>query len=170
LEGHALSPRITSPILQFPYLVLLVSGGHCQLLVARGVGSFRMLGSTIDDSIGEAFDKTARILKLPSGAALEKTASIGDPSVYPLPVPMKRFHDCNFSFSGLKTAVLRLVQRLSSPEGSFTKQSTVSHFQAQSDLSETQVANIAASFQVILYLSMYYINITCIASSISTCS
>ncbi|HMT46200.1 MAG TPA: tRNA (adenosine(37)-N6)-threonylcarbamoyltransferase complex transferase subunit TsaD [Novosphingobium sp.] len=109
LEGHALSPRLADASLQFPYLLLLVSGGHCQLLEVRGVGQFRRLGTTIDDALGEAFDKTAKILGLgyPGGPAVERLALQGDPKAVPLPRPLLGSAEPHFSFAGLKSAVLR---------------------------------------------------------------
>lgn len=109
LEGHALSPRLADGALQFPYLLLLVSGGHCQLLEVRGVGQFRRLGTTIDDALGEAFDKTAKILGLgyPGGPAVERLAREGDPKAVPLPRPLLGSAEPHFSFAGLKSAVLR---------------------------------------------------------------
>jgi N6-L-threonylcarbamoyladenine synthase len=106
LEGHALSARLGTD-LPFPYLLLLASGGHCQLLAVDGVGQYRKLGGTIDDAAGEAFDKTAKLLGLgyPGGPAVERAALSGDPSSYALPRPMKGRPGCDFSFSGLKTAV-----------------------------------------------------------------
>jgi tRNA N6-adenosine threonylcarbamoyltransferase len=110
LEGHALSARLAGDI-DFPYLLLLVSGGHCQLLMVEGVGRYRRLGTTIDDAAGEAFDKAAKLLGLgyPGGPALERAAALGDPRRFLLPRPMKGRPGCDFSFSGLKTA---LRQRL----------------------------------------------------------
>jgi N6-L-threonylcarbamoyladenine synthase len=109
LEGHALSPRLAAPELEFPYLLLLVSGGHCQILLIEGVGQYRRLATTIDDALGEAFDKTAKILSLgyPGGPAVEKLALEGDASAVPLPRPLKGSKDPHFSFAGLKSAVLR---------------------------------------------------------------
>ena len=109
LEGHALSPRLADPSLAFPYLLLLVSGGHCQLLLVEGVGSYRRLATTIDDAAGEAFDKTAKILGLgfPGGPAVERAAALGDPSKVPLPRPLKGAAEPHFSFAGLKSAVAR---------------------------------------------------------------
>ncbi len=106
LEGHALSVRL-SDRLDFPYLLLLVSGGHCQLLAVEGVGHYRRLGGTIDDALGEAFDKTAKLLGLdyPGGPAVEKEAARGDPAAFDLPRPMLGRPGLDFSFSGLKTAV-----------------------------------------------------------------
>jgi len=109
LEGHALSPRLAEPGLDFPYLLLLVSGGHCQLLLVKGVGAYERLATTIDDAAGEAFDKTAKALGLgfPGGPAVEAAARKGDPAVVPLPRPLLGSAEPHFSFSGLKAAVLR---------------------------------------------------------------
>lgn len=109
LEGHALSPRLAQETLEFPYLLLLVSGGHCQILRVEGVGAYRRLATTIDDALGEAFDKTAKILGLgyPGGPAVEALARKGDPRAVPLPRPMKGSAEPHFSFAGLKSAVLR---------------------------------------------------------------
>ena len=109
LEGHALSPRLADPSLQFPYLLLLVSGGHCQILLVEGVGQYRRLGTTIDDALGEAFDKTAKILGLgfPGGPAVERLAATGDARKVPLPRPLLGTPEPHFSFAGLKSAVLR---------------------------------------------------------------
>ena len=109
LEGHALSPRLADPDLEFPYLLLLVSGGHCQILLVEGVGRYRRLATTIDDALGEAFDKSAKILGLgfPGGPAVEKLALEGDPGAVPLPRPLKGSSEPHFSFAGLKSAVLR---------------------------------------------------------------
>jgi N6-L-threonylcarbamoyladenine synthase len=111
LEGHALSPRLSDPDLDFPYLLLLVSGGHCQLLLVEGVGRYRRLATTIDDAVGEAFDKTAKLLGLgfPGGPAVEKAALAGDPRAVPLPRPLLRSAEPHFSFAGLKAAVARVV-------------------------------------------------------------
>ena len=109
LEGHALSPRLADPALEFPYLLLLVSGGHCQILLVEGVGHYRRLGTTIDDALGEAFDKTAKILGLgfPGGPAVERLAASGDARKVPLPRPLLGTAEPHFSFAGLKSAVLR---------------------------------------------------------------
>ena len=109
LEGHALSPRLADPALEYPYLLLLVSGGHCQILSVEGVGQYRRLATTIDDALGEAFDKTAKILGLgyPGGPAVERLAREGDPNAVPLPRPLKGSKEPHFSFAGLKSAVLR---------------------------------------------------------------
>lgn len=109
LEGHALSPRLADPSLIFPYLLLLVSGGHCQLLLVEGVGRYRRLATTIDDAAGEAFDKTAKLLGLgfPGGPAVEAAALEGDAKAVPLPRPLLGSAEPHFSFAGLKSAVLR---------------------------------------------------------------
>lgn len=109
LEGHALSPRLADPALEFPYLLLLVSGGHCQILRVDGVGEYRRLATTIDDALGEAFDKTAKILGLgyPGGPAVERLAREGDAAAVPLPRPLAGSKEPHFSFAGLKSAVLR---------------------------------------------------------------
>lgn len=111
LEGHALSPRLADRDLAFPYLLLLVSGGHCQLLLVEGVGRYRRLATTIDDAVGEAFDKTAKLLGLgyPGGPAVERLAQEGDPAAVPLPRPLKGAAEPHFSFAGLKSAVARAV-------------------------------------------------------------
>ncbi len=109
LEGHALSPRLVDPDLDFPYLLLLVSGGHCQLLAVEGVGRYRRLATTIDDAAGEAFDKTAKLLALgfPGGPAVERAARAGNAQAVPLPRPLLGSPEPHFSFAGLKSAVLR---------------------------------------------------------------
>ncbi len=113
LEGHALTARLTDD-LPFPYLLLLVSGGHCQLLVVEGVGAYRRLGTTIDDAVGEAFDKAAKLLGLgyPGGPEIERAAATGDPDRFALPRPLAGRPGCDFSFSGLKTALRRHVDGL----------------------------------------------------------
>ncbi len=112
LEGHALSARLSDD-LAFPYLLLLVSGGHCQLLAVEGVGHYRRLGGTIDDAVGEAFDKTAKLLGLgyPGGPAVEQAATSGDPTAFALPRPMLGRPGLDFSFSGLKTAVRQAADK-----------------------------------------------------------
>ncbi len=106
LEGHALTARLTHD-LDFPYLLLLVSGGHCQLVAVEGVGRYRKLGGTLDDAIGESFDKTAKMLGLgyPGGPEVERAARAGDPARFDLPRPLRGRDNLDFSFSGLKTAV-----------------------------------------------------------------
>ncbi|ANU07366.1 tRNA (adenosine(37)-N6)-threonylcarbamoyltransferase complex transferase subunit TsaD [Paraurantiacibacter namhicola] len=112
LEGHALSPRLADAKLDFPYALLLVSGGHCQILRVGGVGQYTRLATTIDDALGEAYDKTAKILGLgfPGGPAVEKLAREGDPHAVPLPRPLKGSAEPHFSFAGLKSAVMRAHQ------------------------------------------------------------
>jgi N6-L-threonylcarbamoyladenine synthase len=109
LEGHALSPMLTDPELRFPYLLLLVSGGHCQLLFVEDVGRYHRLATTIDDAAGEAFDKTAKLLGLgfPGGPAVERAAHAGDAAAVRLPRPLVGSAEPHFSFAGLKSAVLR---------------------------------------------------------------
>jgi len=129
LEGHALTVRLTDEA-AFPFLLLLVSGGHCQFLAVRGVGQYERLGGTVDDALGEAFDKTAKMLGLPypGGPQVEALARSGNPRAYPFPTPMKGRKGCDFSFSGLKTAVRQQIQALG-------------------NLSDQQKADICASFQ-----------------------
>ena len=112
LEGHLLSPLLSSTPPTFPFVALLVSGGHTQLMRVTAVGEYELLGETLDDAAGEAFDKSAKLLGLPypGGALLSKLAEQGTPGVYELPRPMLHSGDLNFSFSGLKTAVLTLVR------------------------------------------------------------
>ena len=119
LEGHALTARLTEDV-SFPYLLLLVSGGHCQLLAVEGVGKYRLYGKTRDDAVGEAFDKSAKMLGIPypGGPNLEIEALKGDPNRFPLPRPMKGKAHCDFSFSGLKTAVRLSAEKL--PDGPFS--------------------------------------------------
>jgi N6-L-threonylcarbamoyladenine synthase len=137
LEGHALTARFTDGV-AFPYLLLLVSGGHCQLLVVEDVGRYRRLGTTLDDAAGEAFDKVAKLIGLayPGGPAIERAARGGDARRFDFPRPLKGKPGCNFSFSGLKTAVRLTVEALPAP------------------LSEKDVADLAASFQAALVESI----------------
>ncbi len=130
LEAHALTPRLIAAT-PFPYLVLLVSGGHCQLLEADAVGSYRLIGTTLDDAVGEAFDKTAKLLGLgyPGGPHVEKWAAEGDPKRFDLPRPMKGRPGADFSFAGLKTALRQAVTALG-------------------PLTDQDVADAAASFQM----------------------
>ncbi|MBX3617192.1 tRNA (adenosine(37)-N6)-threonylcarbamoyltransferase complex transferase subunit TsaD [Nitrosomonas sp.] len=113
LEGHLLSPLLSKPSPVFPFIALLVSGGHTQLMQVNAVGHYRLLGETVDDAAGEAFDKTAKLLGLgyPGGAALSQLARQGRPGQFKLPRPMLNSGDLNFSFSGLKTAVLTLLNK-----------------------------------------------------------
>ncbi|MEI7457087.1 MAG: tRNA (adenosine(37)-N6)-threonylcarbamoyltransferase complex transferase subunit TsaD [Nitrosomonadales bacterium] len=113
LEGHLLSPLLSDPAPEFPFVALLVSGGHTQLMRVDGVGRYELLGETVDDAAGEAFDKSAKLLGLnyPGGPALAKLAASGRPGQYKLPRPMLHSGNLDFSFSGLKTAVLTLVRQ-----------------------------------------------------------
>lgn len=131
LEGHLLSPFLSADPPEFPFVALLVSGGHTQLMRVQGVGEYELLGETIDDAAGEAFDKSAKLLGLgyPGGPALAALAAQGDPAAYALPRPLLHSGDLDFSFAGLKTAVLTQVRRLGDAP------------------TETQRANLAASTQ-----------------------
>ncbi len=131
LEAHALTARLTDDV-AFPYLLLLVSGGHCQLLEVSGVGRYRRLGGTVDDALGEAFDKVGKMLGLgyPGGPAVERAAVRGDPERFALPRPMLGRPGCDVSFSGLKTAVRQTVEAL--PPG---------------PLDPTDAADLCAAFQ-----------------------
>ncbi len=119
LEGHLLSPLLASPKPDFPFVALLVSGGHTQIMRVGGVGDYHLLGETLDDAAGEAFDKTAKLMGLgyPGGPALAKLAQLGDATVYDLPRPMLHSHDLDFSFSGLKTAVMTRVKGMEKAGG-----------------------------------------------------
>jgi N6-L-threonylcarbamoyladenine synthase len=112
LEGHLLSPLLATDPPEFPFIALLVSGGHTQLMRVDGVGRYALLGETLDDAAGEAFDKSAKLLGLgyPGGPAISRLADFGDPGAYKLPRPMLHSKNLDFSFSGLKTAVLTLVK------------------------------------------------------------
>lgn len=129
LEGHALSVRMTENV-EFPYLLLLISGGHTQLIEVSGVGAYRRLGTTIDDAAGEAFDKSAKLLGLgqPGGPMIEAAAREGDAGRFPLPKPLARREGCDFSLSGLKTALRLEAEAIASP-------------------TPRDVADLAASFQ-----------------------
>lgn len=133
LEGHALTVRLVADI-AFPYLLLLVSGGHCQLLIVEGVGRYRRLGTTIDDAAGEAFDKGGKLLGLgyPGGPAIERAAAQGNAARFALPRPMKGRPGCDFSFSGLKTALRHAVAERARDDGRLAPQ---------------DVADLAASLQ-----------------------
>lgn len=138
LEGHALCARIAHDI-QFPYLLLLVSGGHCQILVVKNVGDYERLGTTIDDAAGEAFDKVAKMLGLgyPGGPMIEKMAAVGNEQRFSLPRPLINSGDCNLSFSGLKTAVRKIVESYS-PDGA------IEH----AILPKQDIADVCACFQM----------------------
>jgi N6-L-threonylcarbamoyladenine synthase len=131
LEGHALSPRLVAE-LDFPYLLLLVSGGHCQLLAVEGVGRYRRLGTTVDDAAGEAFDKCAKLLELayPGGPAIEAAARNGNAKRFPLPRPLIGRKGCDFSFSGLKTALRQTLAALDAPPDGVTVADLAAGFQA----------------------------------------
>jgi N6-L-threonylcarbamoyladenine synthase len=129
LEAHALTARLTNNV-PFPYCLFLASGGHTQIVAVRGVGDYVRLGTTLDDAIGEAFDKTAKLLSLgyPGGPQVEQVAAFGDPKRFALPRPMAGRDDANFSLSGLKTAVRLEAERLA-------------------PLADQDVADLCASFQ-----------------------
>ncbi len=137
LEGHALCARLSNDV-KYPYLLLLVSGGHCQILIVKDVGEYERLGTTIDDAAGEAFDKVAKMLDLgyPGGPMIEKRASTGNETRFSLPRPLIGSNDCNLSFSGLKTAVRKLIESYS-PDG------TLEH----ANISPQDVSDICACFQ-----------------------
>ena len=120
LEGHALSPKLNTE-LNYPYLLLLISGGHSQYLCVRNLGEYKRLGTTIDDAIGEAFDKTAKLLDIefPGGPQIEILAKKGDPNKYDLPKPIFNKGGCNLSFAGLKTAVLKIVKKIKTDQEKF---------------------------------------------------
>lgn len=138
LEGHALCARINSDV-EYPYLLLLVSGGHCQILIVKGVGEFERLGTTIDDAAGEAFDKVAKMLNIgyPGGPMIEKMAALGDSSRFVLPRPLQNSNDCNMSFSGLKTAVRKIIE-------SYAEDGNIEH----AIMRKRDIADICASFQL----------------------
>ena len=120
LEGHALSPKLETPI-DYPYLLLLISGGHTQYLSVESLGNYNRLGTTIDDALGEAFDKTAKLMGIeyPGGPMIEKLAIKGDPSKYKLPKPIFNKGGCNLSFAGLKTAILKISKNLKDDQDRF---------------------------------------------------
>ena len=120
LEGHALSPKLHSK-LDYPYLLLLISGGHSQYLSVNGLGKYKRLGTTIDDALGEAFDKTAKLLgiEFPGGPKLEKFAKKGNPNKFELPKPIINKGGCNLSFAGLKTAILRITKKIKTEQEKF---------------------------------------------------
>jgi tRNA A37 threonylcarbamoyltransferase TsaD len=132
---------LPSRAMDFPFLALLVSGGHCQILKCLGIGQYSIIGGTLDDSLGEAFDKTARLLGLPvgggGGPAIEKLARDGDPNSIPLPIPLQKRKDCDFSYAGLKTAVRLASEKLCVERG----------VECVEHLSNEDKANVAASFQ-----------------------
>ena len=148
LEGHALSPRLADPALKFPYLLLLVSGGHCQLLGVEGVGRYRRLATTIDDAVGEAFDKSAKVLGLgfPGGPALERAARAGNPARFTLPRPLAGSDEPHFSFAGLKSAVLRARATLAEPTAQDIADLAASFQQAACDCLTDRTARAIAAF------------------------
>tara|TARA_B100000676_G_scaffold285921_1_gene314970 strand:- start:441 stop:1511 length:1071 start_codon:yes stop_codon:yes gene_type:complete len=120
LEGHALSPKLNTN-LEFPYLLLLISGGHTQYLSVKNLGDYKRLGTTIDDALGEAFDKTAKIIgiEFPGGPKIESFAKLGDKNRFSLPKPILNRGGCNLSFAGLKTAILRLKPEIKTQQDKF---------------------------------------------------
>jgi N6-L-threonylcarbamoyladenine synthase len=148
LEGHALSPRLADASLAFPYLLLLVSGGHCQLLGVEGVGRYRRLATTIDDAVGEAFDKTAKVLGLgfPGGPAVERAAKTGNPHRFPLPRPLVGSDEPHFSFAGLKSAVLRQWQALPEPGEADRNDLAAAFQQAATDCLTDRTARAITAF------------------------
>ena len=120
LEGHALSPKLNSQ-LDYPYLLLLISGGHSQFLSVEGLGKYKRLGTTIDDAVGEAFDKTAKLLgiEFPGGPQIEVLAEKGDPTKFDLPKPIINKGGCNLSFAGLKTAILRISKKIKTKQDKY---------------------------------------------------
>ena len=131
LEGHALTARLTSNT-SFPYLLLLISGGHCQLLIVEGTGKYKRLGTTVDDALGEAFDKCAKMMGLgyPGGPKIEAAAKTGDGKRFVLPRPMQGREGCHFSFSGLKTAMRRKIEEIGTD-----------------NINNQDIADLCASFQ-----------------------
>jgi N6-L-threonylcarbamoyladenine synthase len=149
LEGHALSPRLAGEV-PFPYLLLLVSGGHCQILVVEGVGRYRQLGTTLDDAAGEAFDKVAKLIGLgfPGGPAVERLAAAGAPGRFALPRPMVGRPGCDFSFAGLKTAVRHAAEGTGAPLDDSGKAALCRDFQdAVADILEDRVGHAIAAFR-----------------------
>jgi len=120
LEGHALSPKLNSKI-NYPYLLLLISGGHTQYLCVEGLGKYKRLGTTIDDALGEAFDKTAKLLgiEFPGGPKIEEFSKKGDPTKFDLPKPIINKGGCNLSFAGLKTAILRITKKIKTEQDKY---------------------------------------------------
>jgi N6-L-threonylcarbamoyladenine synthase len=142
LEGHLLSPFLSSDPPEFPFIALLVSGGHTQLMRVAAVGEYEILGETIDDAAGEAFDKSAKLLGLayPGGPLLAKLAEQGDPASYKLPRPLLHSGNLDFSFAGLKTAVLTQVKKIKNANALQTENVSTA-------LTDVQIANVAASAQ-----------------------
>ena len=149
LEGHALTARLTEPDLAFPYLLLLISGGHCQLLHVKGVGQYDLLGTTMDDAVGEAFDKTAKLLGLgyPGGPAVEAVAKKGDAKRFVFPHPLKGRPGCDFSFSGLKTAVRQTYESIDTPTGQDISDIAASFQATVAAVLEDRCANAMTAFK-----------------------
>ncbi len=147
LEAHALTARLTDD-LRFPYLLLLVSGGHCQLLAVEGPGAYSLYGATRDDAVGEAFDKTAKLLGLPypGGPAVEQAAKRGNAERFAFPRPMRGRAGCDFSFSGLKTAVARTIQALPNPAAD-TADAAASFQAAVADILVDRTGNAIGRFR-----------------------
>jgi N6-L-threonylcarbamoyladenine synthase len=153
LEGHLLSPFLSADPPEFPFIALLVSGGHTQLMQVDAVGSYKILGETIDDAAGEAFDKSAKLLGLdyPGGPMLAKLAEAGDPAAYKLPRPLLHSGNLDFSFAGLKTAVLTQVKKVKEANAAA--------------LTETQIVNLAASTQAAIVECLVKKSLAALASS-----
>ncbi|AHG64224.1 tRNA (adenosine(37)-N6)-threonylcarbamoyltransferase complex transferase subunit TsaD [Advenella mimigardefordensis] len=151
LEGHLLSPMLAEAVPDFPYVALLVSGGHTQLMHVKAIGQYALLGETLDDAAGEAFDKSAKLMGLPypGGPALAALADKGDPTAYDLPRPMMHSGDLDFSFSGLKTAVLTTLRKL----------------EQQGPLTEQQRQDLAASVQAAIVEVLGYKAIKAVKAS-----
>lgn len=141
LEAHILMARLDRPDIEFPFLALLVSGGHCQILKCLGIGQYAIIGGTLDDSLGEAYDKTARLLGLPvgggGGPAVEALAKEGNSTAIPLTLPLAQRKDCDFSYAGLKTNIRRAAENLAAERG----------VESVDELSRQDKADLAASFQ-----------------------
>ena len=158
LEGHLLSPFLSADPPQFPFIALLVSGGHTQLMQVDAVGSYKILGETIDDAAGEAFDKSAKLLGLdyPGGPMLAKLAEQGDPTAYKLPRPLLHSGNLDFSFAGLKTAVLTQVKKVK--EANMTQGGDAA-------LTDVQIANVAASTQAAIVECLVKKSLTALSSA-----
>jgi len=158
LEGHLLSPFLSADPPQFPFIALLVSGGHTQLMQVDAVGSYKILGETIDDAAGEAFDKSAKLLGLdyPGGPMLAKLAEQGDPTAYKLPRPLLHSGNLDFSFAGLKTAVLTQVKKV--------KEANMAQG-GDAALTDVQIANVAASTQAAIVECLVKKSLTALSSA-----
>jgi N6-L-threonylcarbamoyladenine synthase len=158
LEGHALSPLLGAR-LEFPYLLFLASGGHCQFLAVGGLGDYRRLGSTIDDAAGEAFDKTARVLGLgfPGGPLVEAAARSGDPTRFDLPRPLKGRAGCDLSFAGLKTAVARAAEGLGALSDQDRADLAAGFQAAVSDVCADRAAAAIAAYEALGYAGRRFV-------------